>query len=320
MSTELQPIATPVAPELYRAELEALSSHVLFEHGDCRMYLIEAHQAPNLMQELYRLREETFRAVGEGTGLPLDTDDYDAYYRHMILWNVPAGEIVGAYRLGFGAQIMKEKGIDGFYTASLFSYSPSIAPLLEQSMELGRSFVVSKYQREIFPLKMLLAGLAASVLYCPQARYYMGPVSMSDAIPDYYKTLAVHFLRRDFSFPGAEQLVSSTHPFVPDPSCSAPEALLEDIPAGNIDAFDHRLAALSEGQHRLPVLFRKYFSCSAKVACFNVDPLFCNSLDALIFLKHSEYPQNTLRSLMRCVTPEVRNQVWLHFYGIPFSE
>lgn len=320
MTVKLQPIAAPVSPELYRAELQALSSRVLFECSDCRMYLLRAHEAPNLMQELYRLREETFRAVGEGTGLPLDTDDFDAYYRHMILWNIPNGEIVGAYRLGFGPEIMREMGIDGFYTASLFKYTPKIAPLLAKSIELGRSFVVGKYQREIFPLKMLLAGLAASVLNCPEAQYYMGPVSMSDAVPDYYKTLAVHFLRRDFSFPGAQELVGSTHPFVPDPSCTDPESLLQEVPAGNIDAFDHRLAALSEGKYRLPVLFRKYFSCSARVACFNVDPLFCNSLDALIFLKHCEYPQNTLRSLMRCVTPEVRNEVWKHFYGVPFSE
>ena len=316
-----QPIAAPVAPELYRAEIEKLTDRILFESGDCRVYLIREAEAPSLMRELYRLREETFRAVGEGTGLPLDTDTYDQYYRHMILWHVPNGEIVGAYRLGFGKELLEEHGgISGFYTSTLFAYKPAVEPYLAKSMELGRSFVVAKYQREIFPLKMLLAGLAASVLHCPEAEYYMGPVSMSDAIPSYYQTLAVHFLARDFSFPNARELVEPTTPFVPDPACKNPDALLEEVPAGDIDAFDHVLYRLSDNQYRLPVLFRKYFSCSAKVTCFNVDPLFSNSLDGLIFLRHREYPAKTLNSLLRCVKPEDRNEIWKHFYGVPFSE
>lgn len=317
----LQPLASPVAPELYRSEVEKLGERILFESGDCRMYLIKEADAPSLSRELYRLREETFRAVGEGTGLPLDTDPFDRYYWHMILWNVPNGEIVGAYRLGFGREILEEHGgISGFYTSTLFNYKPAVVPYLAKSIELGRSFVVSKYQREIFPLKMLLAGLAASVVLCPEAEYYMGPVSMSDAIPSYYQSLAVYYLERDFAFPNAKDIVSPTTPFVPDPDCKNPEELLAGVPVGDIDAFDHELYRLSENQYRLPVLFRKYFSCSARVTCFNVDPLFCNSLDGLIFLRHSEYPQKTLNSLLRCVTPEVRNQVWKHFYGVPFSE
>lgn len=318
---KLQPLAPPVAPELYRAEVEKLQDKILFESGDCRMYLVKASEAPNLLKELYRLREETFRAVGEGTGLPLDTDEYDNFYRHMILWNVPNGEIVGAYRLGFGPELLREHGgIAGFYTSTLFAYKPAVEPLLAKSMELGRSFVVSKYQREIFPLKFLLAGLAASTLRCPEIEYFMGPVSMSDSMPTYYQTLAVHFLMRDFAFPNAEEIVLPTTPFVPDPACKNPDEILAGVPAGDIDAFDHELYRLSDNQYRLPVLFRKYFSCSARVTCFNVDPLFSNSLDGLIFLRHSDYPQKTLNSLMRCVRPEDRDEIWKHFYGVPYGE
>ncbi len=316
----LQALASPVKPELYRAEIAALKAHMLFASGDYEVYLLRSQEAPNLMRELYRLREETFRAIGEGTGLPLDTDEYDTYYRQMILWNVPNGEITGAYRLGFGPEIMREKGIDGFYTASLFKYSPEIAPLLSKCVELGRSFIAIKYQKEILGLKFLLAGLSISTIFCPEAEYFMGPVSMSDNVPTYYQTLAVHFLERDFAFPGADKLVSNTHPFVPDPTCTHPDEILADVPKGDIDAFDHKISALSDGKYRLPVLFRKYFCCQARVACFNVDPLFCNSLDGLIFLKHSDYPENTLRSLLRCATPEIREKVWEHFYRVKFSE
>lgn len=319
MSTE-QAIIPPVPSELIRADIEKVQDRILFTNGNYQVYLLRAADAPSLMRELYRLREETFRAIGEGTGLSMDTDEYDAYYRQMILWNVPNGEIAGAYRLGFGAEILKEKGIQGFYTASLFKYAPEIAPLLGQCMELGRSFIVAMYQREILTLKLLLAGLAVSTQHCPEALYYMGPVSMSAAIPSYYQTLAVHFLKRDFAFPNADKLVACTYPFQPDPACDNADELLKDVPAGDIDAFDHRLAALSEGQHRLPVLFRKYFSCHAKVACFNVDPLFSNCVDGLIFLKHADYPVNTLRSLLRGMEPELRNAVWMHFRGEPYSD
>lgn len=317
----LQPLAEPVAPELYRAEVEKLQENILFESGDCRMYLIREADAPVLTRELYRLREETFRAVGEGTGLPIDTDPYDKYYRHMILWHVPNGEIVGAYRLGFGKEILEEHGgVSGFYTSTLFAYKAAVEPLLAKSMELGRSFVVAKYQREIFPLKMLLAGLAASTLKWPEVEYYMGPVSMSDAVPSYFQTLAVYYLMRDFSYPNAQELVQPTTPFVPDPACKDPEKILADVPAHDIDAFDHELYRLSDNQYRLPVLFRKYFSCSARVTCFNVDPLFSNSLDGLIFLRHREYPANTLRSLLRCLSPEDKPAVWAHFCDTPYSE
>lgn len=305
---------------LIRQEIAALEDHILLASGDYKVFLLRSQEAPNLMQELYRLREETFRAIGEGTGKELDTDEYDAYYRQMILWNVPNGEIAGAYRLGFGPEIMREKGIPGFYTASLVHYAPEMAPLLSQSMELGRSFIVAKYQREVLCLKFLLAGLAVSTTFCPEAKYFVGPVSMSAAIPSFYQTLAVYFLKRDFAFPDGEKLVQCPHPFVPDPACANAEELLKDVPPGDIDAFDRKLAELSEGQYRLPVLFRKYFSCRARVAGFNVDPLFNNCVDAIIFLRHADYPEQTLRSLLRSVDPETKNAVWMQLKGVPFTE
>jgi len=306
--------------DIIRQEIGALGDHILFGSGDYQLFLLRSSDAPHLMRELYRLREVTFRAVGEGTGQELDTDEYDTYYRQLILWNVPNGEIAGAYRLGFGPEIMPEKGIEGFYTASLFKYSPHIAPILEKSIELGRSFIVAKYQREVLALKLLLTGLAAAVSHCPEAEYFMGPVSMSASIPSYYQTLVVYYLKRDFAFPGADELVGFTHPFQPDPACDNPEELLKDVPVADIDALDRRIAELSDGQYRLPVLFRKYFSFGARVACFNVDPLFSNCVDGLIFTRHRDYPENTLRSFTRSMEPELRNSIWEHFRGVPYIE
>lgn len=213
------------------------------------------------MRELYRLREETFRAVGEGTGQPLDTDIYDAYYRQMVLWHVPNQEIVGAYRLGFGPEIMESHGgVTGFYSAALVRYGEKAAPLLAKSMELGRSFITGRYQREIQPLRLLLAGLAVAVLKCPDLTYYSGLVSISDDIPDFYKSLVVRYLEKNFPFPDAPAVATPTTPFSPDFLAVNPDDLLQ-IPDGKIDLLDRFLGTLSEGKVRLPVLVRKYFSC-----------------------------------------------------------
>ena len=309
------PLAPEGDPEAIRAEMASLEDHVLFETGDYKAYLLAADEAPIALKELYRLREETFRAVGEGTGLPEDTDCYDSYYRHMVLWHTGNQELVGAYRLGFGPQIMTEKGgIPGFYTATLFKYGPKADELLPISLELGRSFVRGKYQKEVFPLKLLLAGLAVSTTLYPELKYVSGPVSISNDMPHFYKSLVYRYITRDYSIEDAEKIAKPTHPFVPDYLSVDPDQLLH-FAKGNMDGFDRLISALSDGKYRLPVLVRKYFSCSAKLPCFNVDPDFMFSLDGLIFLRLSEFPESTLKSILRGLPEGLQNKVWMHFYG-----
>ena len=314
--TAMAPVVDPVPADEVRAEMEKMERFLLFENGDYRGYLIPAPEAPVVMRELYRLREETFRAIGEGTGLALDTDEYDAYYKQMILWHVPNQEIVGAYRLGFGPEIMKEHGgRTGFYSDTLVRYGDKAEQFLSRSMELGRSFVAQKYQREIQPLRLLLTGLAVSVLKDPQLEYYSGPVSISNDIPHFYKSLIVDYVRKNYPMPDAERIALPSHPFEPDFLAVNPDNLR--IASGNIDALDRALLALSDGKYRLPVLVRKYFSCGAKLVCFNVDPLFCDSLDGLIFLKYSDFPKNTTRAVLRGLPDELQDAVWERFYGEP---
>ena len=312
--SELAPLAEALPIDRIRTELDALGDKMLFETGDYRAYLLQAADAPETMRELYRLREETFRAVGEGTGKPMDTDPYDAYYRQMVLWNVPNGEIVGAYRLGFGPEIMEEHGgVPGFYSSTLIRYGEKAAPLLAKSMELGRSFIVSKYQREVHTLRLLLAGLAVSTLKCPELEYYSGLVSISNDLPDFYKALIVRFLEKHYPFPDAKEVARPTTPFKPDFLSVNPDDLLQL--EGKIDMLDRFIGTLSDGKYRLPVLVRKYFSCNAREVCFNVDPDFGSCLDGLIFLRYSDYPQNTTRSILRGLPEDMQDAVWLHFYG-----
>lgn len=311
------PLAEPVPADRIREEMDGLDDRMLFEIGDYRAYLLQAADAPETMRELYRLREETFRAVGEGTGQPLDTDIYDAYYRQMVLWHVPNQEIVGAYRLGFGPEIMESHGgVSGFYSAALVRYGEKAAPLLAKSMELGRSFITGRYQREIQPLRLLLAGLAVAVLKCPDLTYYSGLVSISDDIPDFYKSLVVRYLEKSFPFPDAPRVATPTTPFTPDFLAVDPDGLLQ-IPDGKIDLLDRFLGTLSDGKVRLPVLVRKYFSCGARLVCFNVDPDFGSCLDALIVLRFSDFPKSTVNSILRGLPEDVQDAVWKRFYGVP---
>jgi putative hemolysin len=309
------PVADAVPPEKIRQEIEGLKDHILYETGDYRAYLLKKEDAPYLMKELFRLREESFRRVGEGTGKSEDTDKYDDYYHQMIVWNIPNGDIVGAYRLGFGPEIMAAHGgIEGFYSDSLIKYGPKAKEYLPISMELGRSFVAERYQREVIPLKLLLTGLAVAAYQNPEIQYYTGPVSISSDMPGFYQSLAVHYLMRDYRMPDAEEIAKPSHPFQEDFLRVDPDQLLQ-FPKEGIDYFDRLISSLSDGKYRLPVLVRKYFSCNAKAVCFNVDPDFENSLDCTIFLKHSDFPENTLRSIVRGLPEELQDGIYMHFYG-----
>lgn len=313
-SSSVEPIAPAGDPDEIRAQVASLDHRILFETGEYRAYLVDAADAPALMQELYRLREITFRAVGEGTGRSLDTDGFDASYRHLILWNVPNGDIVGAYRVGYGPEIMSRKGREGFYTSTLVRFGADADEILSHSLELGRSFVVEKYQKEVLPLKLLLAGLCVATTIDPRVNRCIGLVTISAAMPDFYKSLAVHFLERDFKLENAEGFTTPTRPFRPDFLRVNPDDLLQ-VPKGDIDCFDRLLGALSDGKHRLPVLFRKYFSCEARVSCVNVDPSFSDCVDAMIALRLGDFPSASIKSFVRSLPQDIQNQVLRHFYG-----
>ena len=311
-----EPVAPRTDPAMVKAEVDALpADKILFETGDYRMYLLRSSEAPTLMKELYRLREETFRAVGEGTGQPFDTDRYDEYYYQLILWNIPNGEITGAYRLGDCKDIVDKYGVEGIYSASLYKYKEAAKPVLSKCIELGRSFVARKYQKEVNPLRLLLAGIATATLRMPDAEYFLGPVSISNDYPAFYKSLAVHYLSHEFPLDDASKIVEPSHPFVSDFLAVNPDDLLMTLPKGDIAKFDRLLASISDGRYHLPVLVRKYFSCSARLACFNVDPDFSDSLDGLILLRLAEFPKNTVRSILRGMTDELREAVNVHFFG-----
>ena len=296
---QMEPIMDPVDPAVVKAEMESIPDRVLFECGDYRCYFTQPDDIPNVMTELARLREVTFRSVGEGSGKAKDTDIYDTFYKHLILWNIPNGEIAGAYRVGVGKEVLQRP--EGFYTASLFEFKEGLKPYLPKSLELGRSFIAPHYRKEVLPLKLLLSGVLTAGAFCEGAEYTLGPVSVSSDFPTFYKSLILRYFLKNHSMEDAENAVGSKTPFTPDYLRVNPDALLSGCKS--VEDLDRLLQYLSSGTLRLPVLFRKYACLGAKYVAFNVDTEF-NTLDAFIIQWLGDMPENSFNSFAKFLTPE----------------
>lgn len=163
-----------------------------------QIFLVDYNPMSITMKEIGRLREIAFRKVGEGTGERSDLDKFDQYYRHLVLWDEEALEIVGAYRIGEVARYMKEDNQNRIYSAELFSYSCDMEPYFEQGIELGRSFVQPKYWG-MRSLDYLWYGIGAYLKHHPEIRYMFGPVSLSNSYPQIAKDFIVAFYKKYFA-------------------------------------------------------------------------------------------------------------------------
>ena len=300
--------------QLLIKELEAIRDKgLLFTASSYECFLADYNDIPNLMHELGRLREEAFRFIGEGTGKSLDTDEFDRDYKHLILWDQKKQQVAGAYRLGFGNEIMKNKGFKGFYINTLFDFEESFDATLEKTIELGRSFVSVDYQREVLPLVLLLRGLAVVVIKHPEIEHFIGPVSISSWYPKFYQSMIVHYVAE--KHPVSNGLANMAHPTTPfhaDFLKVEPEVLM-NLHMESIDKFDKYMFRLSNGEYRLPTLFKKYLKLNAKFLCFNVDPDFNDTLDALLFLTFTDFPEDEVMPLFRDGSDEEQREVRKRF-------
>lgn len=297
-----EPIAQAEDPQLYREELARIPQSILFESGDYRCYLASPSDIPHTLRELARLREIVFRAVGEGSGKALDTDIYDTYYKHLIVWNVPKQEIAGAYRIGLGYELMaRPEKENAFYTSSLFQFQEGILPYLPKAMELGRTIVTPNYQRDVTTLKLLLSGILTAAVRLG-VQYAIGPVSTTNDLPLFYKSLIYHYILKNHALPEADKLLLPTHPLHPDFLRVDPDQLL--AACHSVDDLDRLVHTLSDSRFRLPVLMRKYISFGANILDFNVDPDFNDCVDGFVLLDFKKMPEKTFRAFSRFLTEE----------------
>lgn len=312
--SNLAEIDGPSELSLMLAELDAIRDKAfLYSTANFDCYLADYEDIPNLMHEIARLREETFRAIGEGTGKSLDQDEFDVHFKQMILWDTAKQRIAGCYRLGIGSEIVPKFGIKGFYISTLVNIKESFSDKLAHTIELGRSFVALDYQKEVLPMMLLLRGLSDVVVRYPEINHFIGPVSISAWYPKFYLSLIARFVSEKHAV--EEELkdqVTPKTPFVPDFLKVDADVLLQNNMNG-VDKFDKFLFRLSNGEYRLPTLYKKYLKLNAKFLCFNVDPDFNDTLDSLLFLTFTDFPEDEVMPLFRDSSDEEKEIVRKRF-------
>jgi putative hemolysin len=271
---------------------------LLFEMGDYSVMCAKAENIPNLILEIGRLREVSFREVSGGTNKSTDLDQYDVYYHHLFIWDNKKQQLVGAYRIGKGKDIIEKYGIQGFYTRSLFKLDEQLKPLLLNSIELGRSFITKEYQKKAMPLFLLWKGIFYFLLQNKDYRYLIGPVSISSKLSKFSKSLIVSFVKSNCYDYELAQYVKPRKQFkiqqkyMPEIDC-----LVNDF-KNDFNNIDNIVSEIENNQH-IPVLLKKYLSLNAKIIGFNIDPLFNDCLDGLMILDYFNVPQQVIESLSK---------------------
>lgn len=291
-------IIPAVPDDVIRKEIEGLEACRTLTYDTFECYVVSSQDIPNILKEIGRLREVTFREVGEGTNKSIDLDEYDLYYDHLILWDKEAGRIAGAYRIGNGNVIMAQYGMRGFYTSSLFKMNYQMRPILSRSVELGRSFIVKDYQRHRLSLFLLWKGILFYLLSNPHFRYIIGPVSISNQYQDVSKELIIEFIKRSYFNEELSQYVTPRNGFKPKVKNVDTEALL-DASQADMKKLDKIIADIEPSSFTMPVLLKKYLQQNAKILAFNSDPKFNNALDGLMLLDFQNLPADTVETLRR---------------------
>ncbi|WP_298417211.1 GNAT family N-acyltransferase [uncultured Kordia sp.] len=302
-------IITPVSAELIQEEVEGLSKkHHLLTSKNYQVFLAEASEIPSVLREIGRLREITFREIGEGTNQAIDLDNFDYYYHHMFLWDSEAKELAGAYRMGLGSQIYANYGIDGFYLQDLFRFEPELHKMMSESIEMGRAFIIKEYQQKPMPLFLLWKGIVHTTLRHPEHKYLIGGVSISNQFSNFSKSLMIEFMKSHYYDPYIAQYIHPKKEFKVKLKDADKDFIFDETEA-DLNKFDKIIDELEPGSLRLPVLIKKYVKQNAKVIAFNVDPLFNNAVDGLMYIRIADLPESTVKPVMEEFQAELERRL-----------
>src|SRR5579862_722707 len=275
------PPAACVMAELLAGEVAKLGpERTLVETEDFSVLLAKAREIPNVLHEIGRLREVTFRQVGEGTGKPIDLDRFDEHYWHLFVWNRRANEVAGAYRLGPSDEILARFGPKGFYTSQLFQWKRSFLDRISPALELGRSFVRPEYQKTYAPLLLLWKGIGQFLIRNPQYKLLFGPVSISNGYTAASRHLMVKFLSAYRQSPELTPLVRARNPFRQRASKLADDLMGETV--WDVEELSALIADVEIDRKGVPVLLKQYLKLGGELVAFHVDRRFADALDGLI--------------------------------------
>ncbi len=309
-------IVNPVPVEIIENEIEKLreTDKRLLQSKNYEVFLADAQCIPNILQEIGRLREITFREVGEGTNKSIDLDRFDAYYHHMFLWDNKEKVIAGAYRMGLGAKIFPQYGIDGFYLQDLFRFEPELYPMMSKSIEMGRAFIVKEFQQKPMPLFLLWKGIVHTTLRFPEHKYLIGGVSISNKFSEFSKGLMIEFMKSNYYDPYVAQYIKPKKEYKVKLKDADKDFIFDESQA-DLNKFDKIIDEVEPGSLRLPVLIKKYIKQNAKVVAFNVDPLFNNAIDGLMYIRIADLPESTVKPVMEEFQAELERK-----YGFKTEE
>jgi putative hemolysin len=272
----VEPIGNPISISLLVREINQLqnANKSFLRKGTFELFCTKHDEIPALMYEIGRQREITFREVGEGSNKCIDLDTFDQTYDHLLIWDHMHNQLVGAYRIGNGKDLVGKASVEALYTSTLFNFDKKMEPVLAQGIELGRSFIAMPYQRKTLSLYLLWCGIFKYVRLNPWCKYLYGPVSISNDLCKLEKDRIVSYIKKHHQHNVYSAYVSCRDEYTVDSDY--------DLEKDNPDF----------KQLKLPVLFRKYININGKIIEFNIDPLFNNSLDGFLFLDFSEIPDS----------------------------
>ena len=302
----MEPIIEPIDRELLRSELTAERFVRVTRKGDNEIYIINQHNAPNIVREIGRLREVTFRSSGGGTGKSVDLDEFDTSencYEQLIVWSPEDEEIVGGYRFIRCDKVIKDSGNIELSTVHYFKFSEQfIKDYLPYTIELGRSWVQPLFQPAVNPRKGLFAldniwdGLGAIVVKNSDIRYFFGKVTMYPSYEREARDFLLHFLNH--YFPDTEQLIEPIHPLVL--SESKPFEELKEQGLEYKEAFRQLNSYVREKGENIPPLVNIYMNLSPTMKTFGtaVNPDFGNVEETGILVTIADiYPDKKERHI-----------------------
>lgn len=290
-------IVAEIPRNLLSAEVDALPAcQRLVNRGRFSVYYSLAVQTPWCVEELGRLRELTFRAVGEGTGKASDIDRFDAYYLHLFVWDKHAQTIAGAYRLGLADEIVGHFGMRGLYTQSLFRYGDTFLRSLNPAIELGRSFVRAEYQRDSSTLLLLWLGIGRFIVHTPKYAMLFGAVSISGSYDSASRRLMVAFLTANRIDASLARHVKPRRPPREQTGMKPMDCAFTDLKS--VEDLSRLVSRIEPDRRGIPTLLRQYLRFGGQLIGFSCDERFGNTLDGLIVVDLRNAARRTLARYM----------------------
>jgi putative hemolysin len=295
----LKPVVAPKAKLDLIKEIEGLpDDQRLSTNGSLSVYLAAASQIPTILEEIGRLREKTFRLMGEGTGKSIDLDRFDNHYKHLFVWNFKTSEVVGAYRLAPTDEVVQKFGKGGLYTYTLFDYQTRLLSQMGPALEMSRSFVCPEYQKNYIPLLLLWKGIGQFIVRYPRYKILFGAVSITNEYTSYSRQLMTTFLKNNNFLNDLSRLVRPRKPYHQKSISELESSRTANWPE-DIEELSSWISDIETDKKGVPILLKQYLKLGGKLLTFNIDPSFGNVLDGLIMVDLTATDPTLLKRYMK---------------------